>query len=171
MPRERHGQEAWTDVHSFMGHDKARRPGSSPLCRTAHSAKQNWCMLITAGTEGKHGHHRRSLPGPFIAISFPLASLCAGVATSGGHPRRVAVIWLDGNPGLGRVGFDRSDNVKSALRDALFSQTKHRTAKRLEQCQRLSRRRLRKCTHRRACPFADSLMGYWWAGPGVQSRP
>jgi hypothetical protein len=35
------------------------------------------------------------------------------MATFRGHPRRGAVVQLDGDPGLGRVGFDRSDNVKS----------------------------------------------------------
>jgi hypothetical protein len=35
------------------------------------------------------------------------------MATFRGHPRRGAVVRLDGDPGLGRVGFDRSDDVRS----------------------------------------------------------
>jgi hypothetical protein len=53
-------------------------------------------------------------PGPFIAIRFPLPSLCWSVAILHSHLRRGAVVRLDGDPGLGRVGFDRTDSVKMA---------------------------------------------------------
>ena len=38
----------------------------------------------------------------------------ARVVTFRGHRRRVAVIRLDGDPGLDRIGFDRSDNLRSS---------------------------------------------------------
>ena len=44
----------------------------------------------------------------FIAICFPLASLCGSMATFRSHPRHGAIIWLDRHAGLGRVGYDRS---------------------------------------------------------------
>ena len=64
---------------------------------------------------GNHGHYRRTpVSGPFIAICFPLASLCASMATSHSHPRHGAIIWLDRDAGLGRIGFGRS-NLKVPL--------------------------------------------------------
>jgi hypothetical protein len=155
-PGDRPGQEARV-VMSTTLRTATKAPRRYRLCRTTHSVKRDCCSLALPGMEEKHGHHRRtSVPGPFIAISFPLASLCAGMATFRGHPGRVAVIRLDGDPGLGRVGFDRSVNLRSAAargpvlcrRAALIRQTKHRIAKCLERCQRLSRRPRPRETHR-----------------------
>jgi hypothetical protein len=58
------------------------------------------------------GHPKQ---GPFIAIRFPLASLCGGVATFRSYPGHGAIIWLDRHAGLDSVGFDRSDNLRSAV--------------------------------------------------------
>jgi hypothetical protein len=50
------------------------------------------------------------------------------MATLGGHPRHGAVIWLDGDPGLGRVGFDRSDNIAHPPNHILKNQKPTATA-------------------------------------------
>ena len=123
-----------------------------------------------SGMEGKHEHHR-CVPEPFIAIRFPLASLCAGMATFRGHSRRGAVIRLDGDPGLGRVGLDRSDNVKSALPAAFIRQTTKRTAQDLHRSRKLSRRPRHMETNRLACPRSRRCERVGGTGAAAWPRP
>ena len=107
-PTERHGQEVWAAVSTAL---KSRDKGASGLLFVSYSTFRK-AGLVHAPICRDGGE--AWTPQPFIAIRFPLASLCAGMATFRGHPRRGAVIRLDGNPGFGRVGFDGS-SVKSAV--------------------------------------------------------
>ena len=98
---------------------KMRRPDHL-LCVVQHIPQSRiGACFLPAGTEGKHEHHgRTSVPGPFIATRFPLASLRTSMATFRGHPRRGAVVRLDGYADLGRVGLDRSDDVRAPQTDS-----------------------------------------------------